>query len=60
MTKAEQEKTGLEGADKQQGALRDAPGDDHLPEGLKRERKGPYDKNVGRNEKATQVPEGGR
>jgi len=27
-----------------------------LPEGLRRERKGPYDKDVGRNEAATQVP----
>jgi hypothetical protein len=27
-----------------------------LPEGLRRQRKGPYDKNVGRNEEATQVP----
>jgi hypothetical protein len=27
-----------------------------LPEGLRRERKGPYDKNIGRNEPATQVP----
>lgn len=27
-----------------------------LPEGLARERKGPLDKNVGRNEAATQVP----
>lgn len=29
---------------------------DNLPEGLRRERKGPYDKNVGRAEEATQVP----
>ena len=29
---------------------------DALPEGLKRERKGPYDKNLGRGEDATQVP----
>jgi hypothetical protein len=29
---------------------------DSLPEGLRRERKGPYDKNLGRNEDATQVP----
>ena len=29
---------------------------DSLPEGLTRERKGPYDKNVGRNEPASQVP----
>jgi hypothetical protein len=27
-----------------------------LPEGLRRERKGPYDKNLGRNENAKQVP----
>lgn len=27
-----------------------------LPEGLMRERKGPLDKNVGRNEEATQAP----
>ena len=39
--KAEQEKTGLKGADKRQGDLQDAHGDDHIPEGLKRERKGP-------------------
>jgi hypothetical protein len=56
MTKAEQEKTGLKGADKRQGGLQDAPDDTHVPEGLKRERKGPYDKNVGRAEDATQVP----
>ena len=29
---------------------------DALPEGLQRERKGPYDKNVGRNEVASHVP----
>jgi hypothetical protein len=29
---------------------------DALPEGLQRDRKGPYDKIVGRNEAATQVP----
>ena len=56
MTKAEQEKTRLKGGDKTQGNLQDAPGDDHTPEGLERERKGPLDKNVGRNEKATQAP----
>ena len=50
MTKAEQEKTGLKGGDKSQGDLQDAPGDDHIPEGLLRPRKGPYDKNVGRME----------
>ena len=31
-------------------------GDESLPEGLRRERKGPYDKNMGRAEDATQVP----
>src|SRR4051812_26362510 len=31
-------------------------GEDSLPEGLQRERKGPYDKNLGRNEDAVQVP----
>jgi hypothetical protein len=31
-------------------------GSDGLPEGLKRERKGPYDKNLGRNENPMQVP----
>jgi hypothetical protein len=35
--------------------LQNAP-DRHVPEGLQRPRKGPYDKNVGRNEDATQVP----
>ena len=55
MTKAEQEKTGLKGGDKQQGDLRNVP-DSELPEGLQRDRKGPYDQNVGRNEEASQVP----
>jgi hypothetical protein len=53
--KAQQEKTGLKGGDKRQGDLQNAA-DSELPEGLKRDRKGPYDKNVGRNEEATQVP----
>jgi hypothetical protein len=44
---AEQEKTGLKGGDKRQGDLQDAPGDDHMPEGLKREPKGPLDKDHG-------------
>jgi len=48
MTKTEQEKTGLKGGDKRQGDLQNAPGDDHIPEGLLRPRKGPYDKTVGR------------
>jgi hypothetical protein len=55
MTKAEQEKTGLKGRDKQQGGLQNAP-DNELPEGLQRQRKGPYEKHVGRNEQASQVP----
>ena len=46
--KAEQEKTGLKGGDKQQGDLQNAPGDDHVPEGIMRERKGPLDKDLGR------------
>jgi hypothetical protein len=55
MTKAEQEKTGMKGGDKRQGDLQNAP-DNELPEGLQRERKGPYDRQVGRNEDASQVP----
>lgn len=55
MTKAEQEKTGLSGGDKRQGDLQNAP-DEEIPEGLRRERKGPYDKNAGRNEADSQVP----
>jgi len=60
---------GLRGQDKQQGLGRDESGDKReprrgeppsmqggLPEGLQRPRKGPYDKAVGRNEAATQVP----
>jgi hypothetical protein len=31
-------------------------GEKGTPEGLERPRKGPYDKNVGRNENATQLP----
>jgi hypothetical protein len=56
MTKAEQEKTGLKGGDKQQGDLQNPAQPIDAPEGLQRERKGPLDKNVGRNEKATHVP----
>jgi hypothetical protein len=56
MAKAEQEKTGLRGGDKRQGDLQDGPGDAHTPEGLQRPRKSPYDRNVGRNEDASQVP----
>jgi hypothetical protein len=49
MVKAHQEKTGLAGQDKSQGNLRDG-GPPETPEGLKRERKGPLDKNEGRGE----------
>lgn len=55
MTKAGQEKTGLKGGDKQQGDLQNLPNTE-LPEGLQRERIGPYDKNAGRNEQASQTP----
>jgi hypothetical protein len=47
----------LKGGDKQQADLRNpAHQPIDTPEGLERERKGPLDKNVGRNEKATHVP----
>ena len=40
---------GLHDRDKSQGDLRDAPSADRdLPEGLKREREGPIDKDAGR------------
>jgi hypothetical protein len=39
---------GLRGSDKRQSSLQDAPDGQQLPEGLKREHKGPVDKNVGR------------
>ena len=62
---------GLRGQDKQQSALRDpkdkawhqgqdgpgAPDPDETPEGLHRPRKGPVDRNIGRNEAADQVPD---
>ena len=57
--KAEQEKTGLKHGDKRQDDLQDAPGADHIPEGLVRERKGPLDLDIGCNEAATQVPGNG-
>lgn len=61
MIKAEHEKTGLSGGDKQQDDLRDAAQPSHaMPEGLERERKGPLDKNKGRNEKADHVPGGSK
>jgi hypothetical protein len=60
---------GLRGQDKQQSVLRDRSSDlrepkrgeppkmqGGLPEGLQRPRKGPYDKVIGRNEAAAQVP----
>jgi hypothetical protein len=57
MTKAEQEKSGLQGGDKRQGDLQNpAHKPIETPEGLQRERKRPLDKNVGRDEKATHVP----
>ena len=45
---------GLRDHDKQQGDLRDYAID--LPEGLKRPRKGPLDKNVGRGEDDNKQP----
>ena len=53
MTKASEEKKDLTGKDKSQGDLVDG-GAQETPEGLKRERKSPLDKNVGRNDR----PEG--
>ena len=53
MTKAEQDKTGLTGRDKSQGDLRG--GEKELPQGLKRERKGPYDKDKGRDDGSQQA-----
>jgi hypothetical protein len=53
MTKAEQEKTGLKGHDKSQGNLRG--GEKELPEGLLRERKGPLDKDRGRDDDREQA-----
>jgi hypothetical protein len=45
MTEPKKEGDGLRGQDQQQGDLRDAQdGDRELPEGLKRERKGPLSK----------------
>jgi hypothetical protein len=51
--KSHEEKKDLTGKDKSQDDLVDG-GEQQMPEGLKRERKGPLDKNVGRNDK----PEG--
>jgi len=52
MTKAHEEKSDLTGQDKSQDDLVDG-GKQKTPEGLKREPKGPLDKNVGRkNENA--------
>jgi hypothetical protein len=48
---------GLRGPDKQQADLRDAPKtvpEVDLPEGLKRQRQGPYDKDSGRAEQAVE------
>lgn len=49
MVKANEEKTGLKGHDKQHGDLVNG-GPQEIPEGLKRERKGPMDKNEGRQD----------
>ena len=49
MTKAHEEKKDLDGKDKSQGDLVDG-GQQQTPEGLKRERKGPVDKDVGRQD----------
>jgi hypothetical protein len=57
MTKAEQEKTGLQAGDKQQSDLQNpAHQSIETPEGLQRERKGALNRNVGRDEKATHLP----
>ena len=50
VSKANEEKKGLTGKDKSQGDLVNG-GPTETPEGLKRERKGPLDKNEGRNDK---------
>jgi hypothetical protein len=55
MKKAKWEKIGLAGDDKQQDDLENGTHNE-LPEGLQRERKGPYDKNTGRDENTSQVP----
>ena len=47
MTKAHEERKDLDGKDKSQGDLVDG-GELKPPEGLRRERKGPLDKDVGR------------
>jgi hypothetical protein len=47
MTKAQEEKNNLDGKDKSQGDLVDA-GELKTPEGLKRQPKGPVDKDIGR------------
>ena len=49
MTKAEPEKTGLKAGTRDRGL-------DHIPEGLLRPRKGPYDKDVGRMGAASEAP----
>jgi hypothetical protein len=57
--KAHEEKQGLQGHDKVQGDLTDV-GDQDIPEGLKRERKGPLDKNTGRGKKNGRKQTSGR
>jgi hypothetical protein len=51
--KAHEEKKDLTGKDKSQGDLVDG-GAQETPEGLKRDRKGPLDKDVGRKDDAGQ------
>jgi hypothetical protein len=52
MSEPEKHGDGLRGQDQQQGDLRDAKDGDHeLPEGLKRERKGPVSKQGHRSAK---------
>jgi len=53
-TNPKRDDDGLHDGDKQQGDLRNAPhADRELPEGLKRERKGPVDKDTGRKDQAS-------
>lgn len=57
MTETDQKATGLTGGDKRQDDLRSPPQKhSDAAEGLERARKGPLDKNVGRNENPSHVP----
>ena len=49
MSEPKKDGDGLRGRDQQQGDLRDEGGDRDLPEGLKRDRKGPVSKQGGRS-----------